>query len=116
MTTTAALRIAWLTKSFGPLEVRRGVSFDGTPGSSFALLGSNGAGKTTTIKILSTLLRPDGGTAEVHGFDVVTQATDVRQSISLTGQFAAVDEILTGRENLVLIAKLRHVEIGRAHV
>ncbi|HEY9564521.1 MAG TPA: ATP-binding cassette domain-containing protein [Nocardioides sp.] len=110
MTTTPAIRIAGLTKSFGPLEVLRGVSFDVTPGSIFALLGSNGAGKTTTIKILSTLLRPDGGTAEVHGFDVVTQATDVRQSISLTGQFAAVDEILTGRENLVLIAKLRHVD------
>src|SRR5580698_9371701 len=66
-------------------------------------------GKTTVIKILSTLLKPDGGTARVNGFDVVTQADDVRESISLTGQFAAVDEILTGRENLALVAKLRHL-------
>ena len=70
----------------------------------------NGAGKTTVIKILSTLLKADGGTARVNGFDVVTQAADVRESISLTGQFAAVDEILTGRENLVLIATLRHLD------
>jgi ABC-2 type transport system ATP-binding protein len=79
-------------------------------GSIFALLGSNGAGKTTVVKILSTLLKADGGTASVKGFDVTTQAADVRESISLTGQFAAVDEILSGRENLVLIARLRHLE------
>jgi len=97
-------------KSYGDLEVLRGVDFDVAPGSIFALLGSNGAGKTTVVKILSTLLRADGGTAVVNGFDVVTQATNVRESISLTGQFAAVDEILTGRENLVLIAKLRHLD------
>ena len=71
-------------------------------GSIFALLGSNGAGKTTVVKILSTLLRADAGTASVNGFDVATQPADVRESISLTGQFAAVDEILSGRENLVL--------------
>jgi ABC-2 type transport system ATP-binding protein len=80
------------------------------PGRIFALLGSNGAGKTTVIKILSTLLKPDGGAARVNGFDVVTQAEEVRESISLTGQFAAVDEILTGRENLTLVAKLRHLD------
>ena len=97
-------------KSYGDLEVLRGVDLDVAPGSIFALLGSNGAGKTTVVKILSTLLRADGGTAVVNGFDVVTQAADVRESISLTGQFAAVDEILTGRENLVLIAKLRHLD------
>src|SRR5262249_45690111 len=68
------------------------------------------AGKTTVINIHSTLLRADGGTAVVNGFDVVTQATNVRESISLTGQFAAVDDVLTGRENLVLIAKLRHLD------
>ena len=101
-------------KSYGDLEVLRGVDLDVAPGSIFALLGSNGAGKTTVVKILSTLLRADGGTAVVNGFDVVTQATDVRESISLTGQFAAVDEILTGRENLVLIANLRHLDqLGR---
>ncbi len=97
-------------KSYGDLAVLRGVDFDVAPGSIWALLGSNGAGKTTVVKILSTLLKADGGTAVVNGFDVVTQAAEVRESISLTGQFAAVDEILTGRENLVLIAKLRHLD------
>jgi ABC-2 type transport system ATP-binding protein len=109
MSTTPAIRIAGLLKSYGDLEVLRGVDLDVAPGTIFALLGSNGAGKTTVVKILSTLLKADGGTAVVNGFDIVTQATDVRESISLTGQFAAVDEILTGRENLVLIAKLRHL-------
>ena len=88
----------------------RGVSFDVARGSILGLLGSNGAGKTTVVKILSTLLEADAGTVIVNGFDVVTQAADVRGSISLTGQFAAVDEILTGRENLVLVARLRHLE------
>jgi ABC-2 type transport system ATP-binding protein len=110
MSTTPAIRIAGLLKSYGDLEVLRGVDFDVAPGSIFALLGSNGAGKTTVVKILSTLLKADGGTAVVNGFDVVTQSVDVRESVSLTGQFAAVDEILTGRENLVLIARLRHLD------
>jgi len=79
-------------------------------GSIFALLGSNGAGKTTLVRILSTLLKADAGAATVHCFDVASQAGDVRESISLTGQFAAVDEVLTGRENLVLIAQLRHLK------
>jgi ABC-2 type transport system ATP-binding protein len=90
--------------------VLRGVDFDVDRGSIFALLGSNGAGKTTVVNILSTLLRPDAGTVSVNGFDAATQAADVRESISLTGQFAAVDEILSGRENLVLVAKLRHLK------
>jgi ABC-2 type transport system ATP-binding protein len=110
MTTTPVIRIAGLMKSFGDLEVLRGVDLDIAGGSIFAVLGSNGAGKTTVVKILSTLLKADAGSALVNGFDVVTQAADVRESISLTGQFAAVDEILTGRENLVLIAKLRHLD------
>ena len=105
-----AIHVAGLTKSFGDLEVLRGVDFDVAPGSIFALLGSNGAGKTTVVKILSTLLGADGGSARVSGFDVGTQAADVRESISLTGQFAAVDEILSGRENLVLVARLRHLD------
>lgn len=104
-----AVRVEGLRKSFGELEVLRGVDFDVARGSIFALLGSNGAGKTTAVKILSTLLRPDGGSAVVNAFDVTTRPGDVRESISLTGQFAAVDEILTARENLVLIAKLRHL-------
>lgn len=84
----------------------------GQPGLSgnLALLGSNGAGKTTVVKILSTLLKADAGTASVNGFDVSRQAAEVRGSISLTGQFAAVDEVLSGRENLVLVARLRHLE------
>jgi ABC-2 type transport system ATP-binding protein len=90
--------------------VLRGVDFDVEPGRIFALLGSNGAGKTTVVRILSTLLKVDAGAASVNGFDVATHAAQVRESISLTGQFAAVDEILSGRENLVLIAKLRHQE------
>jgi ABC-2 type transport system ATP-binding protein len=98
-----------LDKSYKDLHVLRGVDFDVARGSIFALLGSNGAGKTTVVNILSTLLKADAGTATVYGFDITTQAADVRQSISLTGQFAAVDEILTGRENLVLVAKLRHL-------
>ncbi|MFG1914653.1 ABC transporter ATP-binding protein [Micromonospora sp. NPDC048898] len=104
-----AIRVQGLEKSFKQLKVLRGVDFDVAPGSIFALLGSNGAGKTTVVKILSTLLRADAGTARVNGFDVGTHAADVRESISLTGQFAAVDEILSGRENLVLVARLRHL-------
>jgi ABC-2 type transport system ATP-binding protein len=113
MTTTPAIQIAGLMKSFGDLEVLHGVDLDIARGSIVALLGSNGAGKTTVVKILSTLLRADSGTATVNGFDVVTQAAQVRESISLTGQFAAVDEILTGHENLVLIARLRHLDHPR---
>jgi ABC-2 type transport system ATP-binding protein len=105
-----AIHVKGLEKSFKKLEVLRGVDFDVARGSIFALLGSNGAGKTTVVKILSTLLNADGGTASVNGFDVATQAANVRESISLTGQFAAVDEILSGRENLVLIARLRHLK------
>jgi ABC-2 type transport system ATP-binding protein len=105
-----AIRVQALEKSFKDLQVLRGVDFDVARGSIFALLGSNGAGKTTVVKILSTLLKADAGTASVNGFDVATQAADVRKSISLTGQFAAVDEILSGRENLVLVAQLRHLK------
>ncbi|MFE1834437.1 ABC transporter ATP-binding protein [Streptomyces sviceus] len=105
-----AMRVRGLEKSYGKLEVLRGVDFDVAPGSIFALLGSNGAGKTTTVRILSTLLKADAGTASVNGFDVRAQPARVRESISLTGQFAAVDEILSGRENLALVARLRHLK------
>ncbi len=105
----SAVVVQDLTKSYGDLHVLRGVDLDVARGSIVALLGSNGAGKTTVVRILSTLLKPDGGTASVNGFDVAEQGADVRESISLTGQFAAVDEILTGRENLVLVARLRHL-------
>ncbi|TLS50069.1 ATP-binding cassette domain-containing protein [Paenibacillus antri] len=104
-----AIQVKGLQKTYKQLHVLKGVDFEVEKGSIFALLGSNGAGKTTTVKILTTLLKPDSGTAVVNGFDVVSKPDHVRQSISLTGQFAAVDEILTGRENLILIAKLRHL-------
>ncbi|MCW2856003.1 MAG: export transporter ATP-binding protein [Marmoricola sp.] len=105
-----AIEIRGLTKSFGDTSVLSGVDLAVAEGTIVALLGSNGAGKTTVVKILSTLLKADRGTATVNGFDVATQAAKVRESISLTGQFAAVDEILSGRENLVLVARLRHLE------
>jgi ABC-2 type transport system ATP-binding protein len=105
-----AIRVQGLEKSYKELRVLRGVDFDVARGSIFALLGSNGAGKTTVVKILSTLLKADAGTAAVDGFDVAAQPANVRASISLTGQFAAVDEKLTGRENLVLVARLRHLK------
>ncbi|WP_372444011.1 ABC transporter ATP-binding protein [Micromonospora antibiotica] len=104
-----AIQVRGLTKSYRELRVLRGVDLDVAPGSILALLGANGAGKTTLVRILATLLKPDGGTAHVHGLDVTTRAARVRESVSLTGQFAAVDEILTGRENLVLVARLRHL-------
>ena len=110
MTTDAAVRVKGLQKSYKDLHVLRSVDFDVAPGSIFALLGSNGAGKTTVVRILSTLLKHDAGSASVSGFDVATQPQNVRESISLTGQFAAVDEILSGRENLVLVAQLRHLK------
>jgi ABC-2 type transport system ATP-binding protein len=108
-----AIHVQGLEKSYKhkeTLHVLRGVDFDVARGSIFALLGSNGAGKTTVVNILSTLLKADAGTATVNGFDVATQGAQVRESISLTGQFAAVDEILTGRENLVMVARLRHLK------
>jgi ABC-2 type transport system ATP-binding protein len=105
-----AIQVQGLEKSYRELRVLRGVDFEVARGSIFALLGSNGAGKTTVVKILSTLLAADAGMARVNGFDVAAQSAGVRESISLTGQFAAVDEILSGRENLVLVARLRHLK------
>ena len=107
--TNAAIQVRSLEKSYKDLDVLRGVDFEVERGTIFALLGANGAGKTTVVRILATLLRADAGTASVNGFDVGTHPASVRESISLTGQFAAVDEILTGRENLVLVARLRHL-------
>ncbi|CAH0252107.1 ABC transporter ATP-binding protein [Microbacterium foliorum] len=108
-TTAPAIAVRGVEKSFGDLRVLRGVDFEVETGTIFALLGSNGAGKTTMVRILSTLLSADAGIATVQGIDVAADPLAVRQRISLTGQFAAVDEILTGRENLVLVAKLRHL-------
>jgi ABC-2 type transport system ATP-binding protein len=113
ITTDSVITTKGLRKSYKNIEVLKGVDFSARRGEIFALLGSNGAGKTTIIRILATLLRPDGGTAFVNSFDVVKSPDDVRHSISLTGQFTAIDEILTGRENLHMIAKLRHLENPR---
>jgi ABC-2 type transport system ATP-binding protein len=110
MITEPAIRMRGIEKSFKDVHVLRGVDLEVQAGSIFALLGSNGAGKTTLVRILSTLLKADAGTATVDGLDVATKSGEVRESISLTGQFAAVDEVLTGRENLVLVARLRHLK------
>lgn len=109
----AAIQVKGLQKSYKQLHILKGVDFEVDQGSIFALLGSNGAGKTTIVKILTTLLKQDGGTASVNGFDVASSPDNVRQAISLTGQFSAVDEILTGRENLIMIAKLRYLKNPR---
>ncbi len=105
----SAIRVSGLTKSFGELDVLRGVDLDVPTGAILALLGSNGAGKTTLVRILATLTHQDAGTAEVAGANVAADPARVRETISLTGQFAAVDDVLTGRENLALVARLRHL-------
>jgi ABC-2 type transport system ATP-binding protein len=110
--TEAAVETIGLHKAYGPKTVLAGVDLAVARGSVFALLGPNGAGKTTTVRILATLQPPDGGTARVAGRDVVGEAAAVRAAISLTGQFAAVDEQLTAEENLLLMGRLRR--LGRA--
>jgi ABC-2 type transport system ATP-binding protein len=104
-----AIEVRNLAKAYKEVPVLHDVSFTVRRGTVFALLGANGSGKTTTINILTTLINADGGTASVGGFDVATQPSKVREQISLTGQFAAVDDMLTARENLVLMGELRHV-------
>jgi ABC-2 type transport system ATP-binding protein len=104
--TDDAIVVDGVEKTFGAVRALRGISFSAPAGSVLGVLGPNGAGKTTTVSVLSTLIRPDAGSARVAGFDVVTQAAQVRSSIMLTGQYAALDEMLTGRENLVLFARL----------
>ena len=107
---SAAITVRGIHKSFGDQVALDDAELEVDQGTIFALLGPNGAGKTTLVRILSTLLKADAGTATVAGFDVATHPAKVRESISLTGQFAAVDEILTGRENLILMARLRRVK------
>lgn len=101
------ISVKGLKKSFNDKEVLKGIDFEVRRGEIFALLGSNGAGKTTIVNILSTLMKPDDGKGSIGGFDIQRQPDNVRQSISLTGQFAALDGMLTGRENLIMVAKLR---------
>lgn len=104
------IQIKDVKKSYKDVEVLKGVDLEVEQGEIFALLGSNGAGKTTMIKIMATLLKADTGGIAINGFDIEKNPVGIRSSISLTGQFAAIDEILTGRENLQMIAKLRHLK------
>ena len=103
-----AIRVNALVKRFGDVNALAGVDFEVPTGTVFGLLGPNGAGKTTAVRVLTTALRPDGGRAEVQGLDVSTHPKEVRARIGLAGQFAAVDENLTGRENLILVGRLTH--------
>lgn len=105
-----AINVVDLEKSFSDHKVLDKISFHVPTGSIFALLGTNGSGKTTTVKMMTTLLKPDNGYITIDGMNVLEQSLKVQKEFSLTGQFAAVDEVLTGRENLVLIAKLRHMK------
>lgn len=105
-TTDSAIVVESVEKSFGEVRALRGISFQVPAGSVLGVLGPNGAGKTTMVSVLATLTRPDAGRALVAGHDVVREAAKVRSSIMLTGQYAALDEVLTGRENLVLFARL----------
>src|SRR5919106_2961472 len=104
-----AIEVEGLQKRFGEVVALDGIDFAVPPGTVFGLLGPNGAGKTTTVRILTTILRPDAGEARVLGHDVVTEAAAVRGSIGLAGQYAAVDENLSGAENLRLVGKLTHL-------
>ncbi len=108
------IEISNLKKSYKDTEVLKGIDMKVEEGSIFALLGSNGAGKTTLIKIMTTLIKADSGDVKVKDFDVIKNAHQVRELISLTGQFAAIDEVLTGRENIQMIAKLRHLKNPKA--
>lgn len=108
------IEVDGLTKAYGSNQVLNGVDLKVQRGTMLALLGPNGAGKTTTVRILSTLLKYDGGTVTVEGHDVVDQADEVRRSIGLTGQSAAVDEMLTGRENLVMMGRLYRLTANSA--
>lgn len=110
MMNDAIITVQGLKKRYGPRTVLDGIDFVVRRGTIFALLGENGAGKTTTVRALTTLLQPDSGAAAVGGYDCVRQAAQVRGIVSLTGQFAAVDELLTGRENLRMMGRLYRLD------
>jgi ABC-2 type transport system ATP-binding protein len=111
-----AITIKNLTKSFKDLQVLKGINLSVKRGTMLALLGPNGAGKTTTVRILSTLLKPDGGDVFVNGFEIVKEADEVRKTIGLTGQYAAIDEYLTGRENLEMMGRLYHLSKAQSKI
>ena len=104
------IQMKGVKKAYKNVEVLKSVDFEVEEGKIFALLGSNGSGKTTMIKIMTTLLKADSGSLVINGFDIELNPKSIRNSISLTGQFAAIDEVLTGRENIQMIAKLRHLK------
>ena len=108
----SAITVTRLRKAYGSKTVLDGIDLDVPAGSVFSLLGPNGAGKTTMVNVLTTLIRADGGTARVAGHDIATETRDIRKVIGVTGQFAAVDDLLTGAENLQLMADLHHLRAG----
>ncbi|MDS1115207.1 ATP-binding cassette domain-containing protein [Gordonia westfalica] len=112
--TEPAVRVDAITKSFGDVHAVRGISFEAPRGSVLGILGPNGAGKTTVVDILCTLLTPDSGSATVAGHDVVRDAAEVREAISMTGQYAALDETLGGRDNLVFFGRMQGLRRGAA--
>jgi ABC-2 type transport system ATP-binding protein len=114
MEESAAIEATGLRKSYGDVQALRGIDFRAEPGTILGLLGPNGAGKTTAVRILTTLLPPDAGTARVAGLDVVADAAELRSRIGLAGQYAAVDENLTGKENLVMVGRLYHLGTAEA--
>src|SRR6201985_1424059 len=106
---TSAIAVSGLRKAYGDKTVLDGIDLDVRAGTVFSLLGPNGAGKTTTVNVLTTLIKADSGTALVAGHDVATETKAVRDAIGVTGKFAAVDELLTGQENLQLMADLKRL-------
>src|SRR3984885_13748501 len=112
--TSSAIAVSGLRKAYGDKAVLDGIDLDVPSGTVFSLLGPNGAGKTTTVNVLTTLVKADAGTLRVAGHDIATEAKAVRAVIGVTGQFAAVDDLLTGEENLRLIADLHHMRAGEA--
>jgi ABC-2 type transport system ATP-binding protein len=110
--TSTAIAVSGLRKAYGDKVVLDGIDFDVPTGTVFSMLGPNGAGKTTTVNVLTTLIKADGGTVRVAGHDIATEAKAVRAAIGVTGQFAAVDDLLTGEENLRLMADLHHLRAG----
>src|ERR1700678_4655401 len=108
-----AIEAEGLIKNYGKTKAVAGLDLVVPPGTVYGLLGPNGAGKTTAVRVFATLLRPDGGQAQVLGEDVVAHAPAVRRFIGLTGQYAALDEYLTGRANLIMVGQLSRLKIGR---